>query len=78
MNNKIIPVEVRSTTLEEEVVEVVEDMKEEEDIEVEEEVEEQLADDKDRLSIIIMDNRVTSHKTADDYLSLLQSSQSCY
>ena len=44
-------------TPEEEDMEVVEDTK------VEEGVEEHLAEDKDRLSTITVDNRVTSHET---------------
>ena len=48
-------------TPEEEVMEVEEDMKEKEGIEAEEEVEEHLAEDEDRSSIIIVDNKVTSH-----------------
>ena len=40
-----------------------EDMKEEVDTEAEEEVKEHLAEDEDRLSIIIADNRVISHET---------------
>ena len=50
-------------TPEVEVMEAMEDMKEEEDTEVKEEVEEHLAKDKDRSSIIIVDNKVTSHET---------------
>ena len=62
VNNRITPLKVHSTTPEEEVMEVEEDMKEEVDIEVEEEVEEHLTEDEDRLSIITMDSRVTSHE----------------
>ena len=63
VNNRITPLEVHSMTLEEEVIEVEEDMKEEEDIEAKEEFEEHLAEDEDRSSIIIVDNKVTSHET---------------
>jgi len=50
-------------TLEEEVMEVVEDMKEEKDTKAEEEVNEHLAEDEDQSSIIIVENKVTSHET---------------
>ena len=53
----------QSTTPEEEVMEAEEDMKEVEDTEVEEEVEKHLAKDKDRSSIIIVDNKVNSYET---------------
>jgi hypothetical protein len=63
-NNRITPQKVRSTTPEEEVMEDEEDMKEEVDTEVKEEVEEHLAEEEDQSSIITVDNRVTSPKTA--------------
>ena len=63
VNNRITPLEVRSMTLEEEDMEAMEDTKVEEDIEAKEGVEEHLAEDEDRLSVITMDNRVTSHET---------------
>ena len=47
VNNRITLQKVRSTTLEEEVMEDEEDMKEEVDIEAEEEVEEHLAEEED-------------------------------
>ena len=50
-------------TPEEEDMEVVEDMKVEEAIETEEGVEEYLVEDEGQLSIITVDNRVTSHET---------------
>ena len=43
-------------------MELKEDMKEELDIEVEEEVEEHLVEEEDQSSVIIVDNRVTSHE----------------
>jgi predicted ribosome-associated RNA-binding protein Tma20 len=49
--------------LEEEDMEVVEDTKAVEATEAEEGVEEHLAKDEDRLSIITVDNKVTSHET---------------
>ena len=63
VNNRITPPKVRSTTLEEEVMEGEEDMEEEVDTEAEEEVKEPLAEEEDRSSIITMDNRVTSPGT---------------
>ena len=51
VNNRITPLEVRNTT------------PEEEDTEAEEEVEEHLAEDEDRSSVIIADNKVTLHET---------------
>jgi recombinational DNA repair protein RecT len=54
---------VHSISLEEEVMEDEEDMKEELDIEVEEEVEEHLVEEEDQSSVIIVDNRVTSPET---------------
>jgi hypothetical protein len=47
VNNRITPLKVHSTTLEEEVMGAKEDMKEEVDKEAEEEDEEHLAEDKD-------------------------------
>ena len=47
VNNRITPLEVHSTTLKEEVMEVMEDMKEEEDTKAKEEVKEHLAEDDD-------------------------------
>ena len=64
VNNRITPQKVHSMTPEEEVMEDEEDMKEEVDKEAEEEVKEHLADEEDRSSIIIVDNRVTSPETA--------------
>ena len=63
VNNKITLLGVRNMTLEEEVMEVVEDMKEEKDTKAEEEVNEHLAEDEDQSSIIIVENKVTSHET---------------
>ena len=63
VNNRITPLEVRSTTLEEEDMEVMEDTKVMEDIEAEEGVEEHLAEDEDQSSAITADNRVTLHET---------------
>ena len=59
VNNKITTLEVRSMTLEEEDMEVMEDMKEEEYTEAEE----HLVEDEDQSSVIIVDNKVTSHET---------------
>ena len=64
VNNRITLQKVRSMTLEEEVMEDEEDMKEEVDTEAEEEVEEPLAEEEDRSSVITVDNRVTSLETA--------------
>ena len=64
VNNRITPPKVRSTTLEEEVMEGEEDMKGEVDIEAEEEIKEHLAEEEDRSSVITVDNKVTLHKTA--------------
>ena len=63
VNNKITPQKVHSMTPEEEVMEDEKDMKEEVDIEAKEEVEEHLAEEEDRSSVIIVDNRVTLPKT---------------
>jgi recombinational DNA repair protein RecT len=63
VNNRITPQKVHNTTLEEEVMEDEEDMKEEVDIEVEEEVKEPLVEEEDRSSIITVDNNVTSPET---------------
>ena len=63
MNNIITPSKVHSTTPEKEVMEDKEDMKEEEDTEAKEEVEKHLVEDEDRSSVIIVDNKVTSHET---------------
>ena len=72
MNNRTTPLKVRSTTPEEEVMEAMEDMKEEKDTEameeVEEEFEEHLAKDEDWSSVIIVDNKVTSHETVRQLL----------
>ena len=84
-NNRTTMLEVCNTTPEQEVMEVVEDMKEEEDIEAKEEVEAHLAEDEDQLSIIIVDNKVTSHETVQRLLvpiaklpiTLLKSVQCC-
>ena len=64
VNNKITPQKVHSTTLEEEVMELEEDMKEEVDTEAGEEVEEHLDEEEDRSSVITVDNRVTSPETS--------------
>ena len=64
VNNKITPQKVRGTSLEEEAMEDEEDMKEEVDTEAEEEVEEHLDEEEDRSSVITVDNKVTSSKTA--------------
>ena len=61
--NIITSPKVNNMTPEEEVMEAEEDMKEEVDTEAEEEVEEHLAKDEDQSSIIIVDNKVTSHET---------------
>ena len=63
VNNRITPLEVRTTTPKEEDMEAEEDTKVMEDTEAEEGVEEHLAEDKDQSSVIIADSRVTSHKT---------------
>ena len=63
VNNIITPQKMHSTTPQEEVMELEEELNEEVDIEVEEEVKEHLAEEEDRSSIIIVDNRVTSPET---------------
>ena len=63
VNNRITPQKVHSTTSEEGVMHLEEDMKEEVDTKAEEEVEEPLVKEEDRSSIIIVDNKVTSPKT---------------
>ena len=63
VNNRITPLEVHNMILEEEDMEAVEDMKVEEAIETEEGVEEHLAEEEDRSSIIIANNRVTLPET---------------
>ena len=62
MSNRLTLPEVRSTTPEEEDMEVVEDMKVEEDTEAEEGVKEQLVMVEDRSSAITMASKVTTHK----------------
>ena len=57
MTNIITPLEVHSTTPEEEDMEVMEDT------EAKEGVEEHLAEDDDQLFVITMDNRATLHET---------------
>ena len=63
VNNRLTPLEVRSTTPKEEDMDVVEDTKVMEDTEAEEGVKEHLAEDKDQSSIITAKSRVTSHET---------------
>jgi len=62
VNNRITPLEVRSTSPEQEDIEVEEDTKVVEDTEAEEGVKEHLAKDEDRSSAITVDSRVTSHE----------------
>ena len=63
VNNRITPLELRNMTSEEEDMEAKEHMKVMEDTDVEEAVKEHLAEDEDRLFVITMDSRVTSHET---------------
>ena len=63
VNNRLTPLEVHSMTPEEEDTKAMEDMKVVEVTEVEEEVEKHLAMVEGRSSAIIVDNKVTSHKT---------------
>ena len=85
VNNRITPLEVHSMTPKEEDMEVVEDTKVEEDTEAEEGVKEHLVKDKERSSIITVDNRVTLHKTVQRLpvtivklpIMLLNSAQYC-